>query len=148
MAKKSTKRTIKKEVSAQKNDLPFVIMAPKLSTKTIWDMLNEINAKIGVSIEALQSEIRDKAEEFSKENHSYDECAWLTAEAELHVRNVYALYSDAKLESITVIKPNHDQIRPIAKNIADQQNPIQVLHWMYAERVVLGEKLLKKEKST
>ena len=150
MAKKSSKKLTKENVAPTEiktNESPFVVVNPNLNTKSIWELMNEIKPKTGLSNDAIVKEIRPIAERFARENHSYDECAWFTAEAELHLRNIYALYCNGTtLLSITVVKTDPKEIRPLAQTIAGQKNSLQVLHWMYAERTFLAQELVNRAK--
>jgi len=90
----------------------------------------------------LKKETTKKAEDHSKLSASYDELCWFLAEADLMVRNLFALKIKKKLTN-TQAMPSETNIKYLAEAISAYHNALPDLEWQLAERKVLIELLNK-----
>jgi len=92
----------------------------------------------------LKAETEKRAEEHSKLNSIYDELCWFLAEADLTLRNLYALKILKKLSNESMAMPSEPNIRFLAEKISEYHNSLPELEWQLAERKalidLLGEK--------
>ncbi len=94
-----------------------------------------------VSIAVDNDEIQKLAYEISQLPKSYDDFVWIFAEAEIRLRPAYAMgniFPNGGPVQIypnkIVNKPNEDDVRTLAAQIASQGTPVQDLHWFIAQR--------------
>jgi len=73
-----------------------------------------------------REEITVKAYQISQEHKSYDQFAWMLAEAELTLQ-----YGKT---------PSAEIVRSVADAILNQHLSVDVLHWLIAEKRILFEK--------
>lgn len=92
----------------------------------------------------LKAETKKRAEEHSKQNTIYDELCWFLAEADLTLRNLYALKILKKLSNQSIAMPSEPNIRFIAEKISEYHNSLPELEWQLAERRTLIELLGEK----
>ncbi len=87
----------------------------------------------------LKTETKKRAEEHSKLNATYDELCWFLAEADLTVRNLFALKVLKKLSNASTALPTEPNIKMLAETISTYHNGLDVLEWLLAERKALTD---------
>ena len=91
----------------------------------------------------LQQQTTKMAEKIAKDNPTYDELCWLSAEADLDLRNIAPLYMEKKLTNLSLVPPTEANIKMLAEAISSYHNTLNDLHWQLAERKILLENLKK-----
>lgn len=90
----------------------------------------------------LKKETTKRSEEHSKLCATYDELCWFLAEADLMVRNLFALKIKKKLSN-TMAMPSESNIKYLAEAISTYHNALPDLEWQLAERKTLIDLLNK-----
>jgi hypothetical protein len=89
----------------------------------------------------VRSETKKRAELHASLNATYDELCWFLAEADLSLRNLYALKIEKKFSSASAISFTEGNIKMLAEEISQYHNSLPDLEWLLAERKVLADLL-------
>jgi hypothetical protein len=118
-----------------------MINLPELDELHFDDIVKGILEKIPEKKDWIGTETVKRAEEHSKFENTYDKLCWLLAEADLNLRNLYALKILKKLSNATTTMPNETNVRLLSEIISGYHNSLPELEWQLAERRILIELL-------
>jgi hypothetical protein len=116
---------------------------PPSDSTPFVELTEKILALSGKENTWLKKETTKLAEKIAKDSPIFDELCWFVAEADLQVRNSYALYGQKKFSNVGLALPTDANIRLLAEAISTYHNNLEDLHWQLAERRILAELLAK-----